>query len=339
MALWLVRAGAHGESELLALEEKVVVASWPKLADLSNIATREALLDLLKRTYPEEKLKALINWNSQLWAFIKEIQVDDLVALPLKHRPVIFFGQVTGPYQYRSDLPPAARHTRPVEWIKEIPREVIHKDLLYSFGAFMTICRIQRNNAEERIRSLLDRAATTPTPVGDKAIEQEEEDAMANLEELALDQIRTFISSRFKGHRLTDLVEAILVAQGYKVRKSPEGPDGGVDILAGSGELGFDRPRIAVQVKSGDAPTDVKTVRELQGTMKNLQAEQGLFVSWSGFKSSVEKEIARLFFEIRLWSSEDLLREVFRLYEKLPEEIQAELPLKRIWILVPTAEE
>ena len=162
---------------------------------------------------------------------------------------------------------------------------------------------------------------------------------MADLEELALDQIRKFISTRFKGHRLTDLVEAILVAQGYKVRKSPEGPDSGVDILAGSGELGFDKPRIAVQVKSGDAPTDVKTVRELQGAMKNLQAEHGLFVSWSGFKSSVGKEIARLFFEIRLWSSEDLLREVFRLYEKLPEEIQAELPLKRIWILVPTAEE
>jgi len=338
MALWLVRAGAHGENELLALEEKVVVVGWQQLGDLSNIATREALLDLLKGTYPEEKNKTIINWSSQIWPFIKEMQVGDLVALPLKQRPVISFGRIIGPYQYRSDLPSGARHTRPVEWIKEIPREVMDQDLLYSFGAFMTVCRIQRNNAEERIRSMLERKATTPTPVGQEDTEQEA-GAMADLEELALDQIRKFISTRFKGHRLTDLVEAILVAQGYKVRKSPEGPDSGVDILAGSGELGFDKPRIAVQVKSGDAPTDVKTVRELQGAMKNLQAEHGLFVSWSGFKSSVGKEIARLFFEIRLWSSEDLLREVFRLYEKLPEEIQAELPLKRIWILVPTAEE
>ncbi|KHG64406.1 restriction endonuclease, partial [Thermus sp. 2.9] len=119
---------------------------------------------------------------------------------------------------------------------------------------------------------------------------------------------------------------------------SPEGPDGGVDILAGSGELGFDRPRIAVQVKSTDSPVDIKTVRELQGAMKNYQADHGLFVSWGGFKQSVDKEKARLFFEIRLWDSDDLLREILRFYEKLPEDLQAELPLKRIWVLVSPPE-
>lgn len=338
MALWMVRAGARGEHETLALEKKVVLIGWEELNDLSRVTTREELFDLLRKTYPEAKEKTLLNWSSQIWPFVKEIQVGDLVALPLKQRPAIAFGRVKGPYQYRPELPPAARHTRPVEWIKEIPRTQIEQDLLYSFGAFMTVCRIQRNNADERINTLLKGKTPTTVDLVSNTVDGEE-GATPALEELALDQIRKFISHRFRGHRLTDLVAAILTAQGYKVRVAPEGPDGGIDILAGSGELGFDQPRIAVQVKSSGEPVDVKAVRELQGVMKNFQADHGLFVSWAGFKSSVEKEKARLFFEIRLWSSEDLLREIFRLYDRLPEELQAELPLKRIWALVPTSEE
>ena len=157
-----------------------------------------------------------------------------------------------------------------------------------------------------------------------------------DIEQVALDQIRRFIQRRFKGHRLADLVAAVLTAQGFKVWVAPEGPDGGVDILAGSGELGFDGPRIAVQVKSGDVPVDVKAVRELQGAMKNFQASHGLFVSWGGFKSSVAREAGRSFFEIRLWGPDELMREVLRLYERLPEDLQATLPLKRIWALVPS---
>ena len=334
MSLWLVRAGVRGENETLALEKGVVVIGWEELADLSHIANRDELLGLLRKAYPQEKEKALLNWSSQIWPFLKEMDKGDLVALPLKQRPAIAFGRISGDYLYRADFPVNARHLRLVQWIKEVPRTAIDQDLLYSFGAFMTVCRIQRNNAEARIRALLEGRPPRVPPVS-KPPEGEGTD----LEELALDGIRKFISQRFKGHRLTDLVAAILTAQGYKVQVAPAGPDGGIDILAGSGELGFDSPRIAVQVKSGDDPADVKVVRELQGGMKNFQAHQGLFVSWAGLKPSVEKEKARLFFEIRLWSSDDLVREIFRLYEKLPEEIQAELPLKRIWVLVPASEE
>ncbi len=112
-----------------------------------------------------------------------------------------------------------------------------------------------------------------------------------------------------------------------------------MDILAGSGPLGLDSPRIAVQVKSGGTPADVRSVRELQGAMSNFGAEKGLFVSWAGYKGTVEKEAMRSYFDLRLWDSDDLLREVFRLYPDLPDEVQAELPLKRIWVLVQQEQE
>ena len=57
-------------------------------------------------------------------------------------------------------------------------------------------------------------------------------------------------------------------------------------------------------------------------------------VSWGGFKGTVDKEARQIFFEIRLWDSDDLLSALFNNYEKLSEDIQAELPLKRIWTLV-----
>ena len=99
--------------------------------------------------------------------------------------------------------------------------------------------------------------------------------------------------------------------------------------------MGFNSPRLCVQVKSGTAPVGVTSLRELQGVMKNYGAEQGLFVSWGGFKDSVYREARKLFFEIRLWDSDQLVKSLLEQYNKLTDEIQAELPLKRIWILVP----
>jgi restriction system protein len=201
----------------------------------------------------------------------------------------------------------------------------------------MTVCQIQRNDAEERIQAMLD---GSPDPYLKKIIdtiipgEGGEDEPPLNIEEYAQDQIRAYIGSKFKGHELTRLVADLLKAQGYQIYTSPPGPDGGVDIIAGGGSMGFDPPRLCVQVKSGSAPADVTTLRELQGVMKNFGAEQGLFVSWSGFKESVYKEARTLFFEIRLWDSDKLVTSLLKHYNELSDEIQAELPLKRIWIMV-----
>lgn len=339
MALWLVRAGKNGERETLALDKGVAVIGWEDLPDLGGLPNRDALAAMLTETYPNQKPKTLSNWESQLWPFVRTIAEGDLVVLPLKTRSTVAIGRVRGCYQYRTDLADEGLHTRPVEWLGEYPRSAFDQDLRYSFGAFMTVCRIQRNQAEERLKALVSgkpgKAALPEKPRGE---ETSAEDATPDLEQYARDQIRDFIARRFKGHELSNLVAAILTAQGYQVRVSPEGPDGGIDIIAGKGLLGFDPPRLAVQVKSGDDPIDVKIMRELQGVMKNFGATQGLIVAWGGYRQSVAKEAARLFFEIRLWDSGDLVRMIQAHYDGLPDGLQADLPLKRIWTLVPSEE-
>lgn len=255
------------------------------------------------------------------------MKVEDLVALPSKREPKIHFGKVTGPYQYVNSNPAGLKHTRPVTWLQAIPRAQIDRDILYSLGAFSSLAKIQRNNAEERVRKLLE---------GNGGSGNGEE--KPDLEELARDAIRDYLNRRFKGHALASLVEGILQAQGYRTFLSATGPDGGVDILAGSGPLGFETPRLAVQVKSGEGPVGTKELNELRGAMKKFGANYGLFVSWGGFKETARKEKSTSYFEIRFWDSEDLILHLLENYERLPDDLKAELPFKRIWILVEDEE-
>ena len=91
-----------------------------------------------------------------------------------------------------------------------------------------------------------------------------------DLEELAKDSIAKWIIRKFKGHGMAKLVDAILRAQGFTTYLSPAGPDKGIDILAGSGAFGFMNPKICVQVKSGDTPTDHLEFTHLIGAMFSL---------------------------------------------------------------------
>lgn len=336
MALWLVRSGRSGEYEDLSLKSGRSLIGFHEVPDLSSVKDKEQLLDILRESYPDRPKNAISNFRGQLWAFLKRIRVGDLILLPLKTRSVVAVGTVTGSYEYKSDNPEGARHTRPVEWFRtDIPRSSLDQDLLYSIGAFMTVCQIQRNRAEERIRAIVEGKLinrSMPPDIGEET--GTEETAPLDLEEYASDQIRGHIGRRFRGHELTRLVTEVLRAQGYKVLMSPVGPDGGVDIIAGRGPMGFDQPRLCVQVKSSDTPVDVTVLRELKGVMDDFKADQGLLVSWGGFKQTVMNDSRRRFFEIRLWDAGDLVNEILDNYDQLSDDIQAELPLKRIWALV-----
>jgi restriction system protein len=92
---------------------------------------------------------------------------------------------------------------------------------------------------------------------------------------------------------------------------------------------------MAVQVKSGAQVVDAPTLRELKGVMSNFGANRGLLVSWGGFTKSARQEARRLFFEVRLWDSDAVIDKLQQVYDRLPADLQAEIPLQRIWVLLP----
>ena len=78
---------------------------------------------------------------------------------------------------------------------------------------------------------------------------------------------------------------------------------------------------------------DRAVLDQLGGVMKNFNAEYGLLVSWSGFKSSVINETAKQFFEIRLWTHKEIIEEFLQYYDQMDDDIKELIPLKRIWVV------
>ncbi len=335
MGLWVVRAGKYGENEPYALDNGVVVIGWEELGDLSPISDRESLQKLMDDTYPDEKDTTTRVWTGEVWALRERMKIGDLVAIPLKTRSALAVGRITGPYRYTADAPTEAKHQRAVEWIRtDLSRSELDQDILFSLGSSLAVFQVTRNDADTRVAALLSGRRIDHRVDDLSEASPKDTDAAADLEQLSRDQIVSHIARKFRGHDLARLVAGVLQSQGYKVQVSPPGADGGVDIIAGTGPLGFDMPRLAAQVKSSDTPSDVSVLRELQGVMPRFGAQQGLIVSWGGFRESVIREARQLYFQVRLWDAGDLVAAIQANYERLPDDLQAEMQLKRIWILV-----
>lgn len=333
--VWLARAGEHGEDEETALSEGLAIIGFRDEKDLRSYDSVSHLAQSIQETDPRHSQKRAENIARQLWTFRERMKEGDVVVLPLKtRRGTVALGEVTGSYEYRIVLG-EGRHTRRVNWLRpDVPRDEFQQDLLYSLGAFMTVCGITRNDAEARIAAILDgRKDPGPSP--------EEDDGgpkapppRTDLAQAAHDEIVAFVRARFQSHDLARLVEAVLQAEGFQTILSSSGPDGGADILAGHGPLGLDAPSLCAQVKAKETAVDVTVFRALQGTMTTFSGSQGLLVSWGGFTQAARAEARQHSLRIRLWDQSDLVDAIYRTYERLPAEIQAELPLKRVWMLV-----
>lgn len=329
--LWLVRLDKNGEQEAYAIENDELVLGF-NVGILEAAKDRDAVLAVVKKSFPDVKPKTQLNFAAQLNQFCNQIQLGDLVIVPLKTTGQIAIGEVSGPYHQLAN----GAVSRRVKWLKaDLPRETFRQDLLYSFGAFMTVCEVRRNDALRRVEAVVKTGVdpgyessiekAKKSPASAEIAVEDATDADRDLSQLARDQIERKVASSFTGHSFTRLVAEILKAQGYVVNVFAPGADNGIDIVAGRGALGFDAPRMVVQVKSGTIVVDQPTLQSLIGAVQDAHAEYGLLVSWSGFKRTVDARRNELFFRIRMWGRAQIIDALFEAYERLPEEFRAEL--------------
>jgi restriction system protein len=245
-----------------------------------------------------------------------------------------------GDYIYSGEDP--AKHSRAVTWLKEaVARDVFKQDMRHSFGAFMTICEIKRNEALRRVQAVIETGIDPGALVGQQGIAVaqtssdddigEAEDYETDIEELANQQIISLIKTEFAGHALANLVAEILETEGYKTKVSPPGPDSGVYILAAGGKLALGEDTVCVQVKSGDGAANHDVILRLIGAVSNTRARTGLLVSIGGVNTAAQRELDNNFFRLRLWQMPELLKALFRSYDELSDETKEKLPLKQIW--------
>lgn len=348
MPVWLTRGGRDGEYEEKFLSDQRIYLTWREFNEsLADVRDKGVLRAVIASKMPEASQGRISQNTAQIWAFCNRMRPGDLVIMPRKRRGVLAVGIVKGNYEFDASASAPYWHSRQVQWTRsDVPRASLDQDLLHSLNAFTTICEISRGNAEERLRLLLGSGDGTRAiggagvlPAAPEPGEDEAPHALEDLERSGKDNIRTLLSKKFRSHNLARLVEAILIADGYATFLSPPGPDKGVDILASPGALGFGSPRVCVQVKSGDDPVSRTVLDQLNGVMQRVHAEQGLLVSLGGFRDSVWAEEATQFFRVRLWDADALIDALLRTYERLPAEIRAELPLKRVWTVATEDDE
>ncbi len=335
LSIWLFRAGSQGEFENKFLNDNRVYLTWEDLdINLKDYPNKEDLYDLLIKKYRLEKEKTAINWASQIYPIANRMKVEDWVVLPSKLNRTIHFGEIKGDYCFDPNAESPYFHYRDVRWFAlDVPRDRFDQDILYSLGAFMTVCKIHKNNAEERLQEMYKNNWQVVQKSITTRIDETEEESAVNLEEFIQDKISEHIIRKFKGHKMEALIEEILKAKGFTTYRSPEGADHGIDILASSNTLGFGSPKICVQVKTNGTPVGRPTMDQLLGTMSNVNADYGLLVSWSGFKVSVLNEVPKQFFKLRLWDSAKIIEQLLETYDLLSDDIKTEIPLKRVWML------
>lgn len=113
----------------------------------------------------------------------------------------------------------------------------------------------------------------------------------------------------------------------------PKGKDGGIDIIAGSGVLGISAPTIIVQVKAQAGAIGSQVLDQLGGVVSQHNADHGLLVTLSDLTKDARDKVAAQQLKVAVWDTEEVLRRLLKHYEVLPDDIQAKIPLKRVWLI------
>lgn len=318
--VWGIRAGKTGEAETVFLKRKVVALGWYETGDLTALKTRDDFKARVSDIYPEMKPGAVPVTAGQLFRFMHEVKIGDVVAYPSKRDRHIHLGRITGPYQYDPKYERTYPHRRAVEWIRDVPRSSFSQGALYEIGSAMSFFQI-RNFAAEFLAAMEGKAP----PV----VEDETGPDADAIEDYTRDYILKQLSQELKGHPLADLVAHLLETMGYRTRVSPPGPDRGVDILAHRDELGFEPPIIKVQVKSKDGTVGDPEVSALYGKVDN--SEFGLLVAL-GTYSTQARSFAEGKSNLRLIDGSDLVDLLLLHYEQLDSRYKGLLPLRRIYV-------
>ncbi len=320
---WGIHAGKTGDAEALFEKKNVVAIGWEMMGDLSRFKTREDFKKRYEEVYPDVKPGAIPVSAGQLFRFVREMKVGDVVIFPLKRTAEIWLGRVTGDYTY--DASESYPNLHRVEWLKKFPRTKFSQGALFEIGSAMSFFQV-KNYADEFEAALEGKAITAPT------VEEEDETISIvadDIEQQSRDFVLKQIHQKLKGHGLAEFVGHLLNLMGYKTKVSPPGPDRGIDIWANKDELWVTPPTIIVQVKSGEGDVNEAAVSELSG--KIMEKDFGLFVSAAGFNKRA-RDFASSKRNLKLIDSDELVELVYKHYPQLDAKYKGLIPLRQVYI-------
>jgi restriction system protein len=331
--VWGIHAGRTGDADAQFLKKGVVALGWRALGDLAQLKPdRDAFKAAVSRHFPHFKPGAIPTSAGQLYRFVHEMKEGDLIVYPSKRDRKVYVGRIIGPYRFDPSLAAAEGegegypNIRPVKWLASQPRAAFTQGALYEIGSAMSFFQV-RTYADE-FRAAAEGKAVKLEPVADPTVKWVAEEIEENTRDFVLKKI----AQELKGHPLSAFVAHLLETMGYRTRVSPEGPDGGIDVIAHKDELGFEPPIIKVQVKSGEGSVGDPTVASLYGKVGT--GDFGLFVTLGTFTAQA-RNFERGKSNLRLIDGEELVNLVFEHYEQLDPRYKGLIPLKRVYVPEP----
>lgn len=322
--VWGIHGGRDGVADSLFLQKNVIAIGWVQMGDATKVKpTRDAFKAAYAQAYPDNKPAAIPNNAGQIFRFVTEMQIGDLVAYPSRQDRKIHLGRIESDYQYNPKLDAQFPHLREVKWLRAVPRTQFTQGALYEIGSAMSL--FQLKTYADEYRNAAEGKTAPPSVTEDQTIPQVSE----NIEETTRDFIIKRLAQETKGHPFADFVAHLLNTMGYRTRVSPEDVDGGVDIVAHKDELGFEPPIIKVQVKSTVGSIGDPVVSALYGKVETR--EHGLIVTLETFTPPA-KNFAKSKSNLRLIDGDELVKLIFEHYEQFDARYKGLLPLRRVYV-------
>ena len=318
--------GIHTTDDELFLKKSKIAIGWREMGNLREIsANRDDFKTKYEQVFPGAKKGSIPTSVGMLYRFCYEVQIGDYVVYPSKRDRMINIGKVTGDYTFVAEAHEFVQQ-RDVKWLKHIPRTSFSQGVLYEIGSALTFFAV-KNYADEFLRAL-DKGFKKSSAVNDEddTVGATAEDIIENTKDFVLKEL----SRNLKGYALEEFIADLLRVMGYRTIASPQGGDSGIDITAYKDEL---PPRILVQVKSQDSDIKETTIQSLKGAMR--EGDYGLFVTLSNYTKNAQKYLESTPI-IRGINGTELVDLILKYYDDLDERYRKMIPLKMVYIPVPT---
>lgn len=323
--MWMVRAEGGTLYDLFR-ERGVAAVGWAELAARAKLGmTRKELVEIYRQAEPLAKPGTALAGASQVWRFINEIQVGDHVVTYSPGNRTYMLGRITGKAEHKPEWQEDGMAlARTVKWAAtEIERDALSTPTKNSLGSTLTVFVLPDSAMQELKAASAGKTVVEalPNDVDDKEIVEPLKEIEARAFEGVKDQV-----NQLGWDDMEKLVAGVLRAMGYKTRLTPAGGDRGRDIIASPDGLGFDNPRILVEVKHRKGKISADQLRSfIAGCHRD---DRGLYVSTGGFSKEAHYEADRAQIRMMLWTLDDLVRNLMEHYQTADIETRRLVPLK-----------
>jgi len=326
--IWMVRAG-RGGSAAEEFGRGYIAIGWSRIGDLSDAHDVADIRRQYAVAYPEAKPGEVANAVAMINKFRFTIKIADDVVTYDSGRREYLVGKIAGDYFYDPSAVKDHPHVRKVTWSKRVSRDDLRVTSRNTLGSTLTLFSVPEDvysdlsdaggAAEHGASRLVTFEAER------EELEETREDAEARALELVKDRLL-----RLDPEQMEYLVAALLRAMGYRTRVTAKGPDRGVDVFASPDGLGFQEPRVKVEVKHRQgSQMGAQEIRSFLGGLR--PGDRGLYVSTGGYTKEAKYEAERSNFPVTLLNLTELASYIVSYYESFDPEGRALIPLVKVY--------